>query len=96
MRLSTQKELKLSTNNSTTDIILEILEGKTQELYKPVPINVKVNSVFSKYAIVPLKNMNFGAIQFNDAKTLSFEIKNEGLFEFNYTAFNFFDEEFRK
>jgi len=41
---------------------MEILEGKTMELYKPIAINVKVNAVFSKYAIAPLKNINFGAI----------------------------------
>jgi hydrocephalus-inducing protein len=41
---------------------MEILEGKTLELFKPVPINVKINSVFSKYAITPLKSMNFGPI----------------------------------
>lgn len=57
---------------------------------------MKVNSVFSKYSILPLKNINFGPIQFNDSKTLTFEIKNEGLFEFNYTLFNYADEEFRK
>lgn len=41
---------------------MEILEGKTLELFKPVPINVRVNAVFSKYSILPLKNMNFGAV----------------------------------
>lgn len=74
---------------------MEILEGKTLELYKPVPINVRVNSVFSKYSINPLKNINFGAIQFNESKKLTFEIKNEGLFEFNYNIFNYLNEEFR-
>ncbi|EGR28756.1 hypothetical protein IMG5_169530, partial [Ichthyophthirius multifiliis] len=96
VRFMSQNEIKLNTNNSTTDIIMEILEGKTLELYKPVPINVKVNAVFSKYTILPLKNINFGPIQFNDSKTLSFEIKNEGLFEYNYTIFNYYDEDFRK
>ncbi len=75
---------------------MEILEGKTLELFKPVPINVKINSVFSKYAITPLKSMNFGPIQFNDQKSLTFEIKNEGLFEYNYHIFDYFDEAFIK
>jgi hydrocephalus-inducing protein len=52
----------MKTTRDKTDIIMEILEGKTLELYKPVPINVDVNSVFSKYSIVPLKSMNFGPI----------------------------------
>ncbi len=96
IRFQSQKEVKMKTSRNTTDITLEILEGKTLELYKPVPINVAVNSVFSKYSIIPLKNMNFGPIQFSEQKTLTFEIKNEGLFEFNYTIFDFLNEEFRK
>lgn len=52
--------------------------------------------MFSKYSILPLKNINFGPIQFNDSKKLTFEIKNEGLFDFNYAAFDYADEEFKK
>ena len=66
VRFSSQKELKLKTNNNNTDITLEILEGKTLELFKPVPINVSVNAVFSKYSISPLNSINFGPLQFNE------------------------------
>lgn len=44
---------------------MEVLEGKTLEITKVVPINVAVNSVFSNYSVTPLKNMNFGPVQFN-------------------------------
>ena len=54
-----------------------------------------MNAVFSKYSISPIKNINFGPIQFNENKTLTFEIKNEGLFEFNYTVFDFLNEKAR-
>lgn len=57
--------MKLKTNNNTTDINMEVLEGKTLEITKVVPINVAVNSVFSNYSVTPLKNMNFGPVQFN-------------------------------
>ena len=40
--------------------------------------------------------MNFGPVQFNEAKTRTFEIKNEGLFEFNYSLFDFGNEDFRR
>lgn len=76
VRFSSLKEVKLKTNNNSTDILMEVLEGKTLEITKVVPINVSVNSVFSNYSITPLKNMNFGAIQFNETKTRTFEIKN--------------------
>lgn len=59
------KEVKLKTNNNSTDINMEVLEGKTFEITKVVPINVTVNSVFSNYSVTPLKNMNFGPVQFN-------------------------------
>jgi hydrocephalus-inducing protein len=65
VRFSSLKEVKLKTNSNTTDIFMEILEGKTMETHRSVPINVNVNSVFSAYSVVPLKNMNFGPIQFN-------------------------------
>ena len=75
---------------------MEIIEGKSLETFESVPINVTVNSVFSKYSILPLKSINFGPIQFNDTKILNMEIKNEGLFEFNYNLFDYFNEEYRK
>ena len=62
VRFIATKELKLKTNNSTTDLTMEILEGKTLELFKPVPINVQFNAVFSKYSILPIKSINFGPI----------------------------------
>ena len=70
--------MKLKTTNSNTDIVMEVLEGKTLELYKPVPINVQFNSVYSKYSVVPLKNINFGPIQFNESKSRTLEVRNEG------------------
>ena len=54
--------MKLKTQNTTTDITLEILEGKTKELFKPVPINVAVNAVYSKYSISPMNSINFGSL----------------------------------
>ena len=96
VRFSSNKELNMKTTRETTDITCEILEGKTLELYKPVPINVGVNAVYSKYSVLPLKNINFGPIQFNESKMRQFEIKNEGMFEFNFTIFDFLNEEFRK
>lgn len=60
IRFLTKIEMKLHTTNNTTDINLEILEGKTLETYKRVPINISLNAVFSKYSIHPLKSINFG------------------------------------
>ena len=88
MRFRSEKEHRLVTNKLTTDIICDILEGRTLEIFKPIPINVSVNAVYSKYAISPHKNINFGPISFFDTKTRTFEIKNDGLFEFNFKIFD--------
>lgn len=37
----------MKTTREKTDITMEILEGNTGELFKPVPINVEVNAVYS-------------------------------------------------
>ena len=96
VQFSCQKEMKLKTTHATTDITLEILEGKTLELFQPVPINVQLNAVYSKYSIQPLNSINFGALQFNEQKTRILEIKNDGLFEFNFTLFDYNDDAARK
>jgi hydrocephalus-inducing protein len=45
---------------------------------------VNVNAVYSKYSLAPLKNLNFGPMQYGENVTRSFEIRNEGLFDFDY------------
>jgi hydrocephalus-inducing protein len=60
IKFKSEKEIKLKTTKTTSDIILNILEGKSQEVHNQIPINVNVNAVFSKYSITPLKNINFG------------------------------------
>jgi hydrocephalus-inducing protein len=96
MRFSSLKEVKLKANTTNTEFFCEIKEGRSLETFSQVPIGVSVNSVFSKYSIQPLKNINFGPIQFNESKTRTFEIKNNGQFEFNFQIYDFNNEEFRK
>jgi len=89
------KETKMKTIDNTTDLVCEIKEGETLELFKPVPININVNAEYSKYSITPLKSINFGPICFNESKTRNIEIKNDGIFEFNYTIFDYNNQESR-
>ena len=96
VRFCATRELKMKTTNATTELVMEILEGKTLQLFKPVPINVQFNAVYSKYSILPLKNINFGPIPYNESKMRTMEVKNEGQFEFNFTIFDFNNQDFRK
>jgi hydrocephalus-inducing protein len=75
------------------DIKLNILEGDLNVEFQTIPIMVSVNAVFSKYTISPLRNINFGPMQFGEQQTRTFEIRNEGLFEFKYNICDILDEE---
>jgi hydrocephalus-inducing protein len=96
VKFMSQKEIKLRTTKNTSDIVLNILEGKTQDTHNSIPINVNVNAVFSKYSITPLKNINFGPMQYGEQSLRSFEVRNEGLFEFKFALCDFKDEEAKK
>lgn len=62
----TDRELSLSSNSSKPDIVLDILEGKSQESHNQVFINVSVNAVYSAYTVSPGRSINFGPLQFNE------------------------------
>lgn len=55
-----------------------------------------MNAVFSKYSLTPLKNINFGPMTFGEQVTRTFEVRNEGLFEFKFAICDFKDDEARK
>jgi hydrocephalus-inducing protein len=90
VRFMSKKELKLK---NMSDIKLNILEGDLNVEFQTIPIMVSVNAVFSKYTISPLRNINFGPMQFGEQATRTFEIRNEGLFEFKYNICDILDEE---
>jgi hydrocephalus-inducing protein len=90
VRFMSKKELKLK---NMADIKLNILEGDLNVEFQTIPIMVSVNAVFSKYTISPLRNINFGPMQFGEQQTRTFEIRNEGLFEFKYNICDILDEE---
>lgn len=96
VRFESKKEFKMKTTQSTSDIKLTIVEGGSKEKFNEIPINFNVNSVFSKFTIVPLRNINFGPMQYGEKKELAFEIKNNGQFPFNFALCDFMDEEAKK
>jgi hydrocephalus-inducing protein len=54
---------------------------------------VNVNAVFSKFSITPLKTINFGPMQYGESNQRTFQIRNEGLFEFKYAICDDKDQE---
>jgi len=55
---------------------MHILEGLSLEKFEQVKINVKVDSIFSKYQIKPSKMISLPPMLFDDQKTAEFEIIN--------------------
>lgn len=66
------------------------------EKFSEVPINYDVNSVFSKYNINPLKNINFGPMQYGETWKMQIILKNEGIFDFNFSICDFKNTEAKK
>ena len=66
VKFLSKKEMKLRTSTGTSDILLNILEGEYNVKFNSIPICVSVNAVFSKYSISPLRNINFGPMQFGE------------------------------
>ena len=90
--LRTDKEKRLDPAKESSDIKLQILEGASGEKCEELPINVALNAIFSKYSIHPLRNINFGPLQYGDSRTRTFEIRNEGTFDFDFTVTELVDE----
>lgn len=88
------KDIAITSEN--TEIKLIIFEGEKNSKYQEIPIFVNVASLFSKYTINPVKNINFGSFQYNEQNTRSIEIRNEGQFEFNYEVSEFLEESIMK
>lgn len=93
VKFLSMKEIKLKTNKQNAEIFLNILEGDQNEKHQQIPILVNVNAVYSKYSLAPLKNLNFGPMQYGENVTRSFEIRNEGLFEFKYAICDYNNED---
>jgi Flagellar-associated PapD-like len=93
--LKTDKERKIDPAKESSDIKLMIMEGASGEKCEELPINIALNAIFSKYSIHPLRNINFGPLQYGDNRTRTFEIRNEGIFDFDYTITELIDERLR-
>ena len=51
-----------------------------------IPIKISARSVYSKYAVSPVSDINFGAMLINTKKTRAFSIENRGEFDFRYSV----------
>lgn len=61
-----------------------VLEPTSNELLCAIPVKVSARSVFSKYTILPVRDLNFGALIHGTKGTRVFTIENNGEFDFKY------------
>ena len=66
--------------------IVEPHLGEGGEVIASIPIKISVRSVYSKYAVSPVSDINFGAMLINTKKTRVFTIENKGEFDFRYSV----------
>jgi len=74
-------EEHLVNNKDLQCLISEPLTGEIVESFD-IPINAR--SAFSRFTIQPSKGMHFGAVKFDSKPEKSFEIRNEGDFDFSF------------
>ena len=65
--------------------IIEPTLSDSGEVIAGIPIKISVRSVYSKYSIFPVQDVNFGAILVNTRKTKTITIENKGEFDFKYS-----------
>ncbi|XP_008288806.1 hydrocephalus-inducing protein homolog [Stegastes partitus] len=65
--------------------VIEPKIGKGGETIAIIKIKVSVESVFSRYKITPVCDINFGPLAYGSQKHQSFSIENSGVFEAQYT-----------
>src|SRR5690606_32451743 len=69
---------------NSTEIWCHMSDPHSNALIAKIPMNVSVNSVFSKYTISPERGINFGPFAYGAKKSRTFIVKNEGEFDFRY------------
>lgn len=60
--------------------------SESGEVIASIPVKISVRSVYSRYSISPVSDINFGAMLINTKKTRQFSIENKGEFDFRYSV----------
>ena len=76
-----EEEVNIRDNLELKCYVSELLTG--EEIFGN-PIKLNVRSVFSKFRILPQKGISFGALTYDTQKTRTFDIINQGEFEFEF------------
>ncbi|KAJ1558923.1 hypothetical protein HK096_003058, partial [Nowakowskiella sp. JEL0078] len=78
------KEMMIKDNMS---LKCQFYEPVTGEVTASTPIRLCARAVFSKFCILPIRELNFGALVFGTKSSRQFVIENMGEFDFRFSIF---------
>ncbi|KAJ3206444.1 hypothetical protein HDU82_004517 [Entophlyctis luteolus] len=65
----------------------QFYEPATGEVTSTIPVKLQVRSVFSRFSILPVRELNFGALVHGTKASRQFTIENQGEFDFKYSIY---------
>nr|XP_057932234.1 hydrocephalus-inducing protein homolog isoform X2 [Doryrhamphus excisus] len=80
-----KREISVTDKPALTCKVIEPTIGDGGHIVAILPINISVNAVFSRYTILPMCDINFGALVLGSKKSQTFMIENNGVFETHFT-----------
>lgn len=87
IRFTAKKEIVFE--EKLKDSIINIKIFERNDVFNQIPIFIKANSQYAKCSIEPCKNLSFGPVAFYETKVKTFEVTNNGQFEFCYELYEY-------
>ncbi|XP_030621187.1 hydrocephalus-inducing protein homolog [Chanos chanos] len=84
---SHDKEVCIRDKQILRCMVIDPNHSKDGEIIAVIPIRVSVESIFSKYSISPLSDIDFGPLVYGCRRTQTITIENKGDFEFRFSIF---------
>ncbi|KAJ3332957.1 hypothetical protein HDU76_012454, partial [Blyttiomyces sp. JEL0837] len=75
------------TVKDSTNLKCQFYEASTGEVTATIPIKLLARAVFSRFSILPVRDLNFGALVHGLRSTRQFTIENQGEFDFRYSIY---------
>ncbi|KNC96691.1 uncharacterized protein SPPG_07904 [Spizellomyces punctatus DAOM BR117] len=75
------------TIRDSTSCKCQFFEPVTGEVTATIPVKLSARAVFSKFSILPVRDLNFGALVHGTKATRQFIIENLGEFDFRYSIY---------
>ncbi|KAJ3305286.1 hypothetical protein HDV03_001884, partial [Kappamyces sp. JEL0829] len=73
-----------------------VFEPATGEVTASIPVKVSARAVFSKFVVLPARDLNFGALVYGTKSSKQFTLENSGEFDFKYSLFKLVPQDSKK